>query len=215
MAEVVNGQPLQVLEHSQRFLKVKTEKNQIGWIEERAVIDSKTYEGFRPTGRRRIKTTRWQPRPLCDDDLYMHVLPGRETEHFYLLPGNSKVQLLVRASVPKVAVQGPEACSRSRSRQPAQPDKAPATAGGERPVAGKRGSAAAQPQPEAPPPDHGRLVAGARQPGPHRLAAQRSRMDVDVPMDIAQYGEGQRFIGAWVLTNITDPAPRRHRFPSI
>jgi hypothetical protein len=32
-----------------------------------------------------------------------------------------------------------------------------------------------------------------------------NRLDVDVPDEIAQYGEGQRFIGAWVLTKITDP----------
>jgi hypothetical protein len=32
-----------------------------------------------------------------------------------------------------------------------------------------------------------------------------NRLDVDVPDEIAQYGEGQRFIGAWVLTRITDP----------
>ena len=38
------------------------------------------------------------------DDVYLHISPGRKTDRFYLLLESDKIQMLVRASVPKVAL---------------------------------------------------------------------------------------------------------------
>jgi hypothetical protein len=64
------------------------------------VIDEKTYDGFVQLAAE-SKNDPVAATATLSVDLAMHLLPGRETKRFYLLPGNTKVQLLVRATAPK------------------------------------------------------------------------------------------------------------------
>jgi hypothetical protein len=215
VAEVVNGQALEVLEHGRRFLKVKTQKNEIGWIEERAVIDSKTYDAFTQLGEEH-KQDPVAATGTLRDDVYLHLLPGRETERFNLLAGNAKVQLLVRASVPKNAVPGagplnptgPKPAegkpANSGSRQTAKsslasPAPSPNPAAGAR-AAGRAGSAPPVPLPAIPMEDWWLI----RDTAGHTGWLLAGRVDVDAPDEIAQYAEGQRIVGAYVLTKVHD-----------
>lgn len=183
VAEVVNGQPLQVVEHGHRFLKVKTANNEVGWIEDHAVIDAKTYDAFVQLAGQH-KQDPVAATATLRDDLYMHVLPGRDTDHFYLIAGNAKVQLLARASVAHAEAPGFGPLARLAQPQPPGPSKASAT--------------------EPPPPVMEDWWL-ARDSAGHTGWLLGSRLDVDVPDDIAQYGEGQRFIGAWLLAKVYDP----------
>ena len=209
VAEVVNGQPLQVLERSKRFLKVKTEKNEVGWIEAHAVIDSQTYQGFVQLADDHKQDPVTATASLRDD-LYMHLLPGRETDHLYLLAGNAKVQLLSRASVPKNAAPparpaAPLASQTAKSPAPAAKPSSPASASAAKPATPKATPAPSLPAPPPPPPPVMEDWWLARDSAGHTGWLLGNRLDVDVPDDIAQYGEGQRFIGAWVLTKVSDP----------
>ena len=199
VAEVTNGQPLQVLEHGRRFLKVKTEKNEIGWIEERAVIDAKAFKAFDQLGVQH-KADPVVATGVVRDDIYLHLTPGRETERFYLLAANAKVQLLERATVPKVA---PVAVRAPKATQGAsQTAKAPTqNAGSKLPASG---TAQIPGLPDAEPPvlEDWWLVRDEQGRAGWLLA---NRMDVDVPDEIGTYGEGQRYVGAYVLNKIHDP----------
>jgi hypothetical protein len=201
---VVNGQPLEVLEHGRRFLRVKTEKNETGWIEERAVIDSETYDAFAKMG------TEHKQDPVVStgtlrDDIYLHISPGRNTDRFYLLPENDKVQLLVRASVSKAVPGAPVKRAPSAPAKAAQPTGPAAKASGEKPTrpaaaADVAESAAAENAPEIPMEDWWLVRDGQGRTG-WLLAG---RVDVDVPDEIGQYAEGQRIVGAYVLTHVND-----------
>lgn len=205
VAEVVNGQQLEVLERGHRFFKVKTQKNEIGWIEEHAVIDVAAFQAFEKLGDEH-KQDPVVASATVRDDLYLHNLPGRDTEHFYLLAANAKVQLLARASVAKAA-PGSTPASRSSAPKPATPAKtAPAAKPAAPPSKLAAGKAAPAPlTPVEPPPpvmEDWWLVRDAQGHAGWLLA---SRLDVDVPDEIGAYAEGQRYVGVWVLTKVIDP----------
>jgi hypothetical protein len=211
VCQVVNGQALTVLERGRRFLKVKTDKNEIGWIEERATIDEKTYSAFVKLATEN-KSAPVAATATLRDDLAMHLLPGRETERFYLIAGNSKVELLARASAPKkpTEVLGPLPPANT-AKSTAGGKSAPSSANA-KPGTAKPPVAASTEEPAPPEMEDWWL---ARDAAGHVGWLLASRLDVDVPDEIAQYAEGQRILGAWVLTKVhdSDPGLPNHEIP--
>jgi SH3-like domain-containing protein len=186
VALVTNGEPLEVVEHGRRFLRTKTSKGEVGWIEDHMVIDQATYEQFAALQQQHAHDP-VVATAVLRDDLYLHVKPGRETDRFYLLPENQKLQLLIRASVPKpVPPQG--ILTAPRPPAPAKEKKTTAKS--------------TMPGEPAVPMEDWWLVRDSR--GQVGWLLSR-RLDVDVPDEIAGYSEGQKIVGAYVLTKVYDP----------
>ena len=201
VGEVSNGQPLQVLEHGRRFLRVKTEKNEIGWIEERAVIDANEYKAFQDLANQH-KNDFVVATGTLRDDAYLHVSPGRNTDRFYLIPENDKLQLLIRASVPKVATGTPPPARKTPApAAPASTRNSAAKSAVEKPAKEDDDTGPAEPQPEVPMEDWW-LIRDAQGRVGWLISG---RIDVDVPDEVGQYAEGQRIVGAYILMKVTDP----------
>lgn len=215
VAQVTNGEPLEVLEQNRRFYRVKTPQNEIGWIPERAVIDAKTYDAFQQLADQH-KADAVIATGTLRDDIYLHVSPGRDTDRFYLLSGNAKVQMLVRASIAKNAVLPPAAprpvaakpgAASKSAAVPAKPAttppaKSPApSANSEQKAAEDDAKAAEPPSPEPAVLEDWWLIRDSQGRTGWILG---SRVDVEVPDDVAQYAEGQRIIGAYVLAKVHD-----------
>ena len=111
---------------------------------------------------------------LLRNETNLHVTPGRDTEHLYQLASGAKVAILKRATA---------------ERQPgAAPQPRMATKPGAR-------------TPAASALEDWWLVRDDQ----GRVGWVLARMvDVDVPLDIAQYAEGQRFVSFFVLDQVAD-----------
>lgn len=196
IAQVQNGQRLVVLDHARRFVKVRTDKGEIGWLDERAVIDQQTYDKFAALASTHAHDSVIVPGVLRDDS-YLHVAPGRQTEHYYLLPENTRLQLITRASVPK---PGPPQAIPA----PKPAAKPATTSNGKTPEKSKNGSpaAASAPAPPAPVLQDWWLV---RDSAGHTGWVWSRMIDVDIPDPISGLAEGQRYVGAYVLRTVDDP----------
>jgi hypothetical protein len=180
---VKNGERVEVLEREKRFARVRTTTGVEGWIEQRNLVDQKTYDGLLQLTHDNQNDPVQAPGVLRNES-NLHVTPGRETEHLYQLASGAKVSILKRATVDKQTGATPV--------KPATPVPAPATTG--------RGNRNAK-NPAGPALEDWWLV---RDEG-GRVGWVLARMvDVDVPLDIAQYAEGQRFVAFFKLNEITD-----------
>jgi SH3-like domain-containing protein len=170
---VKNGERVDVLEHEKRFSRVRTASGAEGWIEQRYLVDQKTYDGVQKLTQDNLDDPVQAPGVLRNDT-NLHITPGRESEHLYQLIAGAKVALLKRATAEK--------------QIPATPVAAPKP--------GAKAKAATGPALE----DFW-LVRDAQ----NRVGWVLARMvDVDVPLEIAQYAEGQRFIAFFVLNEVQD-----------
>jgi hypothetical protein len=125
----------------------------------------------------------------------MHVTPGRDSEHLYQLAEAEKIELLKRGTGEK-----PGAINAPRPAETPGPAKGTATKSGAKlePTVEKT----TPPPPPASVLEDWWLVRDAQK----HVGWVLSRMvDIDVPLDVAQYAEGQRIVGARVLNTVNDP----------
>lgn len=177
VGKVKNGERVEVLEREKRFARVRTAAGIEGWIEQRFLVDQKTFDALQKL------TADHQNDPvqapgILRNETNLHVTPGRETEHLYQLASGAKVAILERATAEK------------------QPGAVPL----------------AKPSGVFPREKAGRVPAGPVledwwlvRDDQGRVGWVLARMvDVDVPLDIAQYAEGQRFVAFFELNDVQD-----------
>ena len=171
---VKNGDRVEVLEHEKRFSRVRTATGIEGWIEQRYLVDQQTYDGLEKLTRENLNDPVQAPGVLRNDT-NLHLTPGRETEHLYQLSAGAKVSVLKRSTAEK------------------QPGAALAPAAVEGKSSGKSNS--------GPVLEDWWLVRDAQ----NRVGWVLARMvDLDVPLEVAQYAEGQRFVAFFVLNQVQD-----------
>ena len=180
---VSNGQRLEILEQNRRFYKVRTDKGEVGWIDERAVATEKVSDVFDE-----LHKQHEDDKPVATgtvrDDVYLHTLPGRDTDKLYRLDEGDKLKLLQRSSTLKPLPPG----TPPATTQPLGADGKPALK--------------AAPVPLPPAMEDWWLVNDNH----GRTGWMLSRMlDTDAPDAVAKYSEGQRIVGAYVLNKVVDP----------
>lgn len=171
---VKNGERVEIIDREKRFARVRTASGIEGWVEQRYLVDQKTFDGLQKLTQENQSAPVQAPGVLRNET-NLHITPGRETEHLYQLVSGAKVAILKRAVAEKQTGATPV-----------------------RPVATKPGAKA---------PTTGPILEDwllVRDDQGHVGWVLARMVDVDVPLDIATYGEGQRFVAFFTLNEVHD-----------
>ncbi|HKD82239.1 MAG TPA: SH3 domain-containing protein [Candidatus Angelobacter sp.] len=189
---VHNGERLQVLERMQnkRFVRVRSPRGEEGWVQERYLADQQTFDQFQRLSDQ-FKGTPPQATATTEEQVKVHILPGRKTGYLYLLNEKQKVDLLQRQTVDRNAPPAQVKDDKSDKTKDADTDA-------DSPDEDKTRSSE-----NAPPAirEDWWLVRDAQ----NRVGWVLGRtLYLDVPEDIAQYSEGQRIVASYALDEVPD-----------
>src|SRR3954470_8158686 len=85
-----NGEKLVVLDKQKRFVKVRTDRNEEGWVEQRYLAEPQVYASAQRLANMNLRAPS-QGQAVTRNDTNLHVEPGRETEHLYFIKEGEKV----------------------------------------------------------------------------------------------------------------------------
>ena len=174
---VKNGERVEVLDHDRRFVKVRTADGTTGWMEQRYLVSQEVFDQIHKLTADN-QNDPVQARGVTRNDTNLHVEPGRDTEHLYQISSGEKLSLLKRDTAEKPGA----VAALSRAAKPGS----------------KKNEQDGKPVPVI---EDWWLVRDSH----NRVGWVLSRMiDLDVPLDVAQYAEGQRIVAFFVLNQVQD-----------
>ena len=205
---VKNGDRVEVLDHDRHFVKVRTASGVTGWVEQRNLIGQDVYDRIQKLTADNQKDP-VQAQGTTRNDTNLHVEPGRESEHLYQISLGEKLSLLKRATADKSATATPPAHpTPAANAQKNNPQKN---------AAQKNNPPLKIPESNQAPEKTKNSESDRKQPPPviedwwlvrdshNRVGWVLGRMiDLDVPLDVAQYAEGQRIVAFFVLDEVKD-----------
>jgi len=173
---VKNGDRVEVFDHDRRFSKVRTATGQMGWMEQRYLVSQQVFDQLQKLTADNANDP-VQAQGVTRNDTNLHVQPGRETEHLYQISTGEKLALLKRGTAEKPGTVAAAVHASTPAEKPAE-KKEPASVIEDWWLA--RDSHA-------------------------RVGWVLGRMvDLDAPLDVAQYAEGQRIVAFFVLNQVRD-----------
>jgi SH3-like domain-containing protein len=180
---VKNGEAVQIVARDRRFARVRTSAGAEGWLEQRYLVSKETYDAFQKLAEQE-RNEPVQATGVAHNQTNIHLDPQRDADHLYQIDQGAKLSVLKRASSEKPLPAGQ-----------ARPEAAQASAGKK----GQSAEAAAVAPPS--PMEDWWLIRD--EPG-HVGWVLARMVDVDIPIEIAQYSEGQRTVAAFVLSQVSD-----------
>ncbi|WP_041856002.1 SH3 domain-containing protein [Candidatus Korobacter versatilis] len=199
---VYAGDKVEVLEKQKRFIHVKTKDGRDGWLELRYLAGQDVADGFDKLKTDNAKTI-VQAHGTTRAELNIHLTPDREGDHLYQMKEGEKVEVLKKASAPRggtpkqtvkpIVSKGPV----KKADPAAQAEAEKAKTAAVKPT----DKLAAEKADEPVPMEDWFLVRNSQGYVGWVLARM---VDIDVPLDIAQYAEGQRIMGYFILNKVPD-----------